>query len=79
MKTLSFKVPDDLDREIEDLARRKGWSKSRLIRLAIAGFVPRGNRASKGSFLDRAGHLAGCVSGPPDLSTNPAHLKGYGR
>ena len=25
MKTLSLKVPDDLDREIEDLARRKGW------------------------------------------------------
>ena len=79
MKTLSLKVPDDLDREIEDLARRKGWSKSRVIRQAIAGFVPRDNRASKGSFLAQAGDLIGCVSGPSDLSSNPAHLKGFGR
>ncbi len=79
MKTLSLKVPDDLDREIEELARRKGWSKSQLIRRAIAGYVPRGNRASRGSFLARAGDLIGCVSGPPDLSANPGHLKGFGR
>lgn len=79
MKTLSLKVPDDLDREIEELARRKGWSKSRVIRRAIAGFMPRGHRASKGSFLVRAGDLIGSVSGPPDLASNPAHLKGFGR
>ncbi|HXO18871.1 MAG TPA: ribbon-helix-helix protein, CopG family [Thermoanaerobaculia bacterium] len=33
----------------------------------------------KDSFLDLAGHLAGCVEGPPDLSSNPEHLRGLGR
>ncbi len=79
MKTLSLKVPDGLDREIEEMAKRKGWSKSRVIRRAIAGYVPRGERSSNSSFLARAGDLVGCVSGPPDLSSNPTHLKGYGR
>ncbi len=79
MKTLSLKVPDDLDRQIEEVARRKGWSKSRLIRLAIAGYVPRGHRTSRISFVARAGDLIGCLSGPADLSTDPAHMKGFGR
>ena len=79
MKTLSLKVPDELDHEIEELARRKGWTKSRLIRRAITEYAPRGGRVSRGSFLARAKDLIGSVSGPPDLSSNPAHLKGFGR
>jgi hypothetical protein len=79
MKTLSLKVPDELDREILELARRKGWSKSRVIRRAIAAYAPRGGRVSRGSFLARAEDLIGSVSGPPDLSSNPARLKRFGR
>jgi hypothetical protein len=31
------------------------------------------------SFLSLAGDLAGCVEGPADLSSNPEHLRGFGR
>ena len=30
------------------------------------------------SAHDRAGHLAGSVPGPADLSSNPDHLRGFG-
>jgi hypothetical protein len=31
------------------------------------------------SFLSLAGDLAGCVEGPADLSSNPEHLRGFGK
>jgi hypothetical protein len=31
------------------------------------------------SFLSLAGDLAGCVEGPADLSSNPDHLRDFGR
>ncbi len=31
------------------------------------------------SFLSLAGKLAGCVEGPADLSSNPEHLRDFGR
>jgi len=31
------------------------------------------------SFLSLAEDLAGCVEGPADLSTNPEHLRDFGR
>lgn len=30
------------------------------------------------SALELAGDLAGCVDGPPDLSTNSEYMKGFG-
>ncbi|MFP4229420.1 MAG: hypothetical protein ACLFTE_11430 [Salinivenus sp.] len=34
--------------------------------------------AQPGSFLDGLEHLVGSVEGPPDLTTNPKHMEGYG-
>lgn len=31
------------------------------------------------SFLSLAGDFAGCVEGPADLSSNPEHLRGFGK
>ncbi|HEV3073692.1 MAG TPA: ribbon-helix-helix protein, CopG family [Thermoanaerobaculia bacterium] len=79
MKTLSLKLTPTLSRELEALALRRGMSKSCLVREALARYLFSGSRVSRGSFLERARELAGCVEGPSDLSVNAEHLQGYGR
>jgi len=79
MKTLSLKLTPALGRELEALAQRRSVSKSSLVREALARYLTSGPQAAKGSFLERAGKLAGCVEGPPDLSVSAEHLQGYGR
>ena len=70
-------------RQIERLAKARGTSmkdavldavRSRLDDLAEAEVPP---AAAPGRLRDAA-HLVGCFDGPADLSTNPAHLDGYG-
>ena len=51
MKTLTVKVPDDLDRELERAAGERGASKSVLVRLAIRELLDRSAEAGQGSFL----------------------------
>ncbi len=79
MKTVSLKMPDDLDSQLEEVARRTGRSKSLLVRMALCEFLPRRSRPSGRSFLVRAADLAGCLDAAPDLSTNKRRLRGYGR
>lgn len=79
MKTISLKMPEALDSELEELARRTGRSKSLVIRMALAEFLPRRSHPPKRSFLARAADLAGSVSAASDLSTNKRRLEGYGR
>jgi hypothetical protein len=79
MKTVSLKMPEALDAELEDLARRTGRSKSLVVRMALAEFLPRRSRSSRRSFLARAMDLAGSVRAAPDLSTNKKRLEDYGR
>ncbi|HEV7784481.1 MAG TPA: ribbon-helix-helix protein, CopG family [Thermoanaerobaculia bacterium] len=79
MRTLSLKLPDVLDDELEDLAARKGTSKSAVIREALSGYIGRSSSAGRASFAALAEDLAGCVEGPDDLSVNRDHLAGYGR
>ena len=83
MKNLSIRVPEALDHDLEELAPRRGVTKSALIRGAVTELVSRerslGERAPAGSFLAMAEDLAGCVDGPEDLSFNKDRLSGYGR
>ena len=76
MKTLSVKLPDDLDVRLSETARRKGVTISSVIRDAIASYL---ERKDKGSFAAQASDLAGCITGPADLASNAEHLDGYGR
>lgn len=79
MKTVSLKMPEALEAQLEQVALRTGRSKSLVVRMALAEFLPRQARTSKSSFLARAGDLVGSVRGPSDLSTSKRRLEGYGR
>lgn len=75
MATLSIKLSDSLHARLVELARRRGTTRSRIAREALEAATSRGGR----TFEDLAGHLAGSVRGPRDLSTNPRHMAGFGR
>jgi predicted transcriptional regulator len=75
MRTISIKIPGQLDRALGDLARRRNASRSAVLREALHAFAHQRER----SVAARARDLAGSVLGPRDLSTSHKHLSGYGR
>ncbi len=79
MKTLSLKLPESLLAKLASAARERGESRSALVRDAIEIFITENNHAKKGSCLDLAKDLAGCVNGPVDLSFNKKRMRGYGK
>lgn len=79
MKTLSLKLPETLLEKLASAARERGESRSALVRNAIETFITKNNHAPKGSCLDIAKDLAGCVNGPADLSFSKKRMRGYGQ
>jgi hypothetical protein len=79
MKTISLKLPDELERALAAKAEREGTTKSALIRDAIEKHLTQEAVPSKGSFLELAGDLIGRLDGPGDLSYNKEYLKDLGR
>ena len=79
MKTLSLKLTESLFAKLTSTARERGESKSALTREAIEKFITGDNESPKGSCLDLARDLMGCVKGPIDLSFSKKHMRGYGQ
>jgi predicted transcriptional regulator len=75
MRTVSFKLPEELDDALNELARQRRASRSELVREALEAFA----KGTRQSVTALAGSLVGCVEGPKDLSTNPTHMAGYGK
>lgn len=75
MKTVSFKLPEEVNKALTDLARLRKSSRSALVREALAAFELGGER----SVTAAAGRLVGSLEGPVDLSTNSRHMIGYGK
>ncbi|MEW6666671.1 MAG: ribbon-helix-helix domain-containing protein [Thermodesulfobacteriota bacterium] len=79
MKTIAIKLPDSLLAQLETAAREGDENRSALVRKALEEFLSSKRKGKKPSCLDLARDLAGSVVGPSDLSTNRAHMDGYGR
>ena len=75
MRTVSFKLPPELDDALDDLARARGASRSALVREALE-LLAKGKRRSVAAL---AGDLVGSIEGPTDLATNKKHMAGYGK
>jgi predicted transcriptional regulator len=75
MRTVSFKLPGDLDDALNDLARARGASRSALVREALESLA----KGKRNSVTALAGDLVGSVEGPADLATNRKHMAGYGK
>ncbi len=76
LKTLSIKVPAALSARVVKLAKTRKSTVSQVVREALESYAP-----GEGlSFSEAARQFIGCLDGGPgDLSTNPKHLKGFGR
>jgi hypothetical protein len=80
METLTVKLPPPLAAKLDALVRRRKQRKSVLVREAIERLVDEGGGPTKGSVLDLVKDLKGIVkNGPKDLSTNPKHMRGFGK
>ncbi len=79
MKTLSLKLPESLLAKLTSMARERGENRSVLLREAIETFIAGTITPPKGSCLDLAKDLVGCVKGPIDLSFQKKHIRGYGK
>jgi len=75
MRTVSFKLSEQLDDALSELARRRKSSRSALVREALEALA-KGKRRSVTAAVDE---LVTPVEGPADLSANPKHMIGYGR
>jgi len=78
MRTMSLKLPDEIDARLEARARALGQTKSALTREALTRFLE--SEPTPGvSCLDLVHDLAGVARGPGDLASNKKHMRGYGR
>ena len=68
--SVSVRLPAKLERLVTRVARRKGQTKSEVVRMAILALEANERKEQKGPRAYEAmKHLIGCASGgPPDLS-----------
>ena len=78
MKTLSLKLPDELDARISAIAKQRRSNKSEVVRSALDAYLAKETTPQKGSALDLLGDLVGSLEGPAELSHHAEHMRGYG-
>ena len=78
MKAISIKLPDPLFHDLAQRAKSSASSQSEIIRSALAAYLQSDAQPSTASCADRAKRWTGIMQGPADLSTNSAHLDGFG-
>jgi len=81
MTTLSIELPEPLAARLEAIAREQNLTRAEVAREAITAYltaesVENGMRPQ--TFFEAAKDLIGSLEGPGDLSTNPAHMEGFG-
>ena len=85
MKTMAFRLPDNLVAAIDTEAKRRRVSRSAVVRERLETYTVHTPPSTAPSFLDLAGDIVGSVSGdglPSDLSARKKdYLKalGYGK
>ncbi len=79
MSALSLKLPLHLNAKLAATARKRGTTKSAVVREALESYLDGDNATLRGTLLELAPDLVGCLKGPRGLSYNKQHMKGYGR
>ncbi len=80
MERINVRVDPRLKHQLEAEAREKGVSPSDIIRQALQEHVQKQPpHESAYDLAKRLGILGSAKGLPADLSTNPAHMEGFGR
>jgi Arc/MetJ-type ribon-helix-helix transcriptional regulator len=77
MKTISVKLPEPVADWLERHAKETKRTRSAVIRAALERERAGKNRPK--SCHDLLQDVCGSFDGPPDLSTNPKYMEGFGR
>lgn len=77
---LSIRVRPKLRRELRGLSSATGRRESQIVREALEEYLnSNGKRETCFDVAHRFGLVGVVKDAPPDLSTNPRHLRGFGR
>jgi predicted transcriptional regulator len=76
---VTVKLSDSLYARVGRIAKKRQAPKSRVIREAVEAGLEESARGEERSFYAVTSTLAGCASGPRDLSTNPKYMKNFGK
>ena len=79
MDTLTLKISSAIKEKLKTYSKRKGLSKSEIVRNALLDYFERDDFDKEGTFYDLAQDLAGSINSNSDLSTNKKYLTGYGQ
>ena len=80
MITITCKIPERLDAELEAVAERRGVSKSKVVRESIEATLPEQKKQAGISAFDVMREACGIIKGGPrDIATHPRHMQGFGR
>jgi hypothetical protein len=79
MKTLTIKVPDAVFAEIAEAARARNVPKSEIVRERLSAQETRAKGAGRSLWSQMEDLVITSDSLPRDLSSNPAHLRRYGK
>jgi hypothetical protein len=80
MERINVRVNERLKRQLEAEAREKNVRPSDIVRLALEEHLRRwAPRENCRQLAERLGILGSAEGLPADLSTNPAHMEGFGR
>lgn len=78
MKSISIKLPEELERQIVQAACEQQVSKSCIMREALASYFAGEQKHNPKSCIGAISDLVGCLEGPQDLSYNKQYLEGFG-
>ena len=72
---MTLKLPETLRSGVEEEARRRGVSKSVVVRECVEAMLRRKQRQKLPNCLDLVGDLVGSQPGPRDASVNRRYLE----
>jgi hypothetical protein len=80
MRTISLKLPDDLLARLDNEAKARQVTKSRLVREGVESALRKPPPSGAVSCYDLSADLAGAIKDlPEDLADNPRYMEGFGR
>ena len=77
---ITVRVPQALTARLRSHSRAKGTTESELVREALETYMGKTKKESSAYDLAEAAGIIGAArNAPRDLSTNPRHMKGFGK
>lgn len=79
-RRLSIRLPESVQEQLKELVKATGMTESEVVRAALADYWEKQDLGPSCYDVAKKAGLIGCIKGgPPDLSTNPKYMEGFGR